>query len=67
MTERIISVERSELIINLFGSYDENVKIDETYYWAIHKEGHNSFRLREGDTIKRDLILTQSDSIKKLY
>ena len=41
MTERIISVERSELIINLFGSYDENVKILEKEYGVtiVNRDG----------------------------
>ncbi len=32
MAERIINVERSELISNLFGSYDENIRIIEKQY-----------------------------------
>ncbi len=42
MTERIINVERSELIINLFGSYDENLK-------ALEKEYGVSIVNRDGD------------------
>ena len=64
---QFVHTYKSPAIYDMEASIDYQAKIDETYYWAIHKEGHNSFRLREGDTIKRDLILTQSDSIKKLY
>lgn len=32
MAERIVNVERSELISNLFGSYDENIRIIEKQY-----------------------------------
>ena len=46
---------------------DYQVEIDAQYYWSIHKEGYNSFRLREGEIIERDLVLTESDSIKKIY
>lgn len=42
MAERIINVERSELISNLFGSYDENVRI-------IEKQYDVSIVVRDGD------------------
>ncbi len=32
MAERIVNVERSELVSNLFGSYDENIRIIEKQY-----------------------------------
>ncbi len=54
-------------IFDMMAKIDYDSKIDSVYYWRIHKEGRNSFRLKEGETIIRELILTESDSIKKLY
>ena len=40
MTERIINAERIEQIINVFGSFDENIKrIEETYHVKITNRG----------------------------
>lgn len=46
---------------------DYQSKIDDTYYWDIHKEGNTTFRLEEGKTKEITLNLTQSDSVKKIY
>lgn len=58
---------KSPAIYEMRSWIDYEVEIDAQSYWAIHKEGYNSFRLREGEIIERDLVLTESDSIKKLY
>lgn len=42
MAERIINVERAELISNLFGSYDENIRI-------VEKQYDVSIVVRDGD------------------
>lgn len=42
MAERLIKVERSELVSNLFGSYDENIRI-------IEKQYDVSIVVRDGD------------------
>ncbi|MBR5832260.1 MAG: carboxypeptidase regulatory-like domain-containing protein [Bacteroidales bacterium] len=60
-------VYKSPAIYEMRAWIDYQVEIDAQYYWAIHKEGYNSFRLREGEIIERDLVLTESDSIKKIY
>ena len=40
MTERIINAERIEQIINVFGSFDENIKrIEQTYGVKITNRG----------------------------
>ena len=62
-----IIVYKSPAIYEMRAWIDYQVEIDAQYYWAIHKEGYNSFRLREGEIIERDLVLTESDSIKKIY
>ena len=40
MSERIINAERIEQIINVFGSFDENIKrIEDTYHVKITNRG----------------------------
>lgn len=58
---------KSPAIYEMKASIDYQAQIDSQKYWKIHKEGYNSFRLREGETIERDLILTQSDSVERIY
>ena len=47
MSERIINAERIEQIINVFGSFDENIKrIEQTYGVKITNRGTERARTR---------------------
>ena len=60
-------VYKSPAIYDMEASITYNVPIDDTYFWEFVERGYNSFRLREGEVVERDLILFECDSTKRIY
>ncbi len=54
MAERIINVERSELVLSLYGSFDENIKLLQKQYNVsiVNRDGDIKITGEEDDTFK---------------